>query len=241
MIMDGEQPRMTGGEPDIIAVILRTREAEIIDTWYSLGMRGTDSNDVVVKNVFVPASRAYALVPDFEVGPHFKGPLYRFPGIGQAATIAVPVALGVARAAIDAFYDLAARKTPFGTMKTLRERVPVQSMLARAEAMLRSARLLYYHTIDSAWQKAQAGHSFTLIEKADLLLAGVHALKTASDVAEMMHRLAGTSGIYNGRPIERLFRDAQTLRHHGFVSESRYETVGQVYLGVPPEFAMVAF
>ena len=39
----------------------------------------------------------------------------------------------------------------------------------------------------------------------------------------------------------RLFRDAQTVRHHGFHSESRYETVGQVYLGVDPEFPFVAF
>ncbi len=33
----------------------------------------------------------------------------------------------------------------------------------------------------------------------------------------------------------------QTLRHHGFLSENRFEAVGQVYLGVDPEFPMVAF
>jgi indole-3-acetate monooxygenase len=31
------------------------------------------------------------------------------------------------------------------------------------------------------------------------------------------------------------------VRHHGFLCESRLETVGQVYLGVEPEFAFVAF
>jgi indole-3-acetate monooxygenase len=31
------------------------------------------------------------------------------------------------------------------------------------------------------------------------------------------------------------------VRHHGFVSDSRLETVGQVYLGVTPEFPFVAF
>ena len=40
---------------------------------------------------------------------------------------------------------------------------------------------------------------------------------------------------------ERHFRDAQTLRHHGFLSENRFEAVGQVYCGLAPEFAMVAF
>jgi len=35
--------------------------------------------------------------------------------------------------------------------------------------------------------------------------------------------------------------DAQTLRQHGFPSETRLETPGQVYRGVEPEFPMVAF
>ena len=56
-----------------------------------------------------------------------------------------------------------------------------------------------------------------------------------------MHRLAGTSAIYQRSRLERHLRDAFTLRHHGFVSESKYEAVGQVYLGVPPEFGLVAF
>jgi hypothetical protein len=41
--------------------------------------------------------------------------------------------------------------------------------------------------------------------------------------------------------LERHFRDAQTLRHHGFMSDNRFETVGQVYCGVDPKFPMVAF
>jgi hypothetical protein len=36
-----------------VAVILRTNEAEIIDAWQTLGMQGTDRNDVAVTNVFI--------------------------------------------------------------------------------------------------------------------------------------------------------------------------------------------
>jgi alkylation response protein AidB-like acyl-CoA dehydrogenase len=76
---------------------------------------------------------------------------------------------------------------------------------------------------------------------ADLLLAGVHAADSAWHVVDVIHRLAGTSGIYTRSRLERLLRDALTVRHHGFVSESKYETVGQVYVGAPPEFVLVAF
>jgi alkylation response protein AidB-like acyl-CoA dehydrogenase len=55
-----------------------------------------------------------------------------------------------------------------------------------------------------------------------------------------MYSAAGTNGIHSKNRLQRLFRDAQTLRHHGFVNESRFETVGQVAMGLPPELGFVA-
>jgi alkylation response protein AidB-like acyl-CoA dehydrogenase len=232
---------MTDAGPVMIAAVFPTREAEIIDTWYTLGMRGTDSNDVAVKDLFVPTSRTYHLTPEFEPGRHFRGPLYRFPGVGEVGVIGAPALLAIARGAIDEFRDLARRKTPFGSMKTLRDRGTVQATLARAEGVLRSARALFYDTLAEAWERTVAGVPSSLEQRADLLLAAAHAVKSSAEVTESMHGLAGTSGIYTRSRLERHFRDAHTLRHHGFVSESKLETVGQVYLGVPPEFVMVAF
>ncbi|HEX6629807.1 MAG TPA: hypothetical protein VF048_01900, partial [Gemmatimonadaceae bacterium] len=96
-------------------------------------------------------------------------------------------------------------------------------------------------TMATLWWRTTSGEPVTLEERADLLLAGAHAARSASWVAERMHRLGGTTGIYERSPLERHFRDAQTVRHHGFVCESRLETVGQVHLGVAPEFPLVAF
>ena len=56
-----------------------------------------------------------------------------------------------------------------------------------------------------------------------------------------MHALAGTSGIYSRSVLDRYFRDAHTLRQHGFVSENKLESIGQVYLGLPPDFPLIAF
>jgi alkylation response protein AidB-like acyl-CoA dehydrogenase len=154
--------------------------------------------------------------------------------------VIVPVALAVGRGAIGELRELAARKTPFGSMKTLRDRTAAQSALAEAEALLRSARLLFYDVLATAWRRAEAGETATLEQRADLMLAGAHAVRTVSRVADLIHRQCGTSGIYTRSRLERHFRDAQTIRQHGFVSEARLETVGQVYLGVPPEFPFVA-
>jgi alkylation response protein AidB-like acyl-CoA dehydrogenase len=241
LVMDGAQPRLVNGVPQMIAVTMRAAEAGIVDTWHSLGMRGTDSNDVVLDGVFVPSSRTFPLLPEFEPGAHHRGPLYRIPGIAAAGFIIAPVPLAVARAAIEELKGLAQGKTAFGFSRPLRERAVVQAALARAEGMLRAARLLFYDTLGAAWDQAVKGERFSLEQKADLLLACAHAGTTAAKVTDLMHRAAGTTGIYTRCPLERHFRDAETLRHHGFLSENRFEAVGQVYLGVSPEFPMVAF
>jgi indole-3-acetate monooxygenase len=95
--------------------------------------------------------------------------------------------------------------------------------------------------LSEAWQAALARETFSLRQKADLLLAMTHAVNSAVAAVELVYSVAGTSGIYTRNPLERYFRDVQVLRHHAFGAETRYETVGQVYLGLPPDFPFVAF
>lgn len=240
-IMDGDQPRMTEFGPAMIVVILPTSDVQIIDTWYTLGMRGTDSNDATFNDVFVPARRTHALVPEFERGKHFQGPLYRFPAVPIIALFSAGVLMATARGAIDELRDLAQRKVAMGSMKTLRDRGTVQTALAEAEAVLRSARAFFYSALSEAWTRTTAGQPNTLENRAELLLASIHAARSSAQVTDLVHRLAGTTGIYSKSRLERYLRDAHTLRQHGFVSESKLETVGQIYLGLPPDFPLIAF
>lgn len=237
----GGQPRMSPMGPEVVGLVMKTSDVTIIDTWDSLGMRGTDSNDVATDGLFVPSSRAFPLRPDYTPAAPFDGPLYRLPAPAATYTIISPVALAIARNAIRELRELVTTKVPLGSMKTARDRTAVQAAVAEAEAMIRSARLFFYDTLAAAWDRATAGEPFTLEHKADLMLAAAWAARSAARATDLMHRMGGTSGIYTRHRLERLFRDAQTVRHHGFVCESRLETVGQVYLGVAPEFPFVAF
>jgi alkylation response protein AidB-like acyl-CoA dehydrogenase len=58
---------------------------EVIDTWDVMGMRGTGSHDISVTDVYVPKSRTFPMVPAFEPGSHYQGPLYRLPLVGAAS------------------------------------------------------------------------------------------------------------------------------------------------------------
>lgn len=95
------------GDEGLRGAFLPRREVTVVDTWHSLGVRGTDSNTASVEDAFVPTARTWPLRPTFEPGSHFKGPLYRYPSLGEGIVVLAPVALGVARLAIDEFKRLA--------------------------------------------------------------------------------------------------------------------------------------
>jgi alkylation response protein AidB-like acyl-CoA dehydrogenase len=240
-VVDGDQPRMTPFGPEVVGLVMPVGDVEIVDTWQSLGMRATDSNDVAANGVFVPAARSFRVAPDQQPGPRFQGPLYHLSALIATFVVIAPVALAIARGALGELREIAVSKTPLGSRKTLRDRAAAQAAVAEGEALLRSARLLFYDALGTAWERAVRGERATLEQKADMMLAATHAVQTSSRVTELMHRVAGTSGIYARSRLERHFRDALTVRHHGFMCESRLETVGQIYLGLEPEFPFVAF
>src|SRR6202007_166654 len=87
-----------------VVVTLPTERLQILDTWHTLGLRGTGSNDAVADDVFVPDTRVLSIFD----GPLIDRPLYRFPPFGFFAACITAAAMGNARAAIDDFVELAA-------------------------------------------------------------------------------------------------------------------------------------
>jgi indole-3-acetate monooxygenase len=228
-------------EPEERIAYFPREQCEIIDTWDVMGMRGTGSNDISVTDVYVPKSLTFPMVPDFEPGSHYRGPLYRLPLAGVLATGIPTPMLGVARRALDEVTTLARTKAPVASSGLLKERASAQVQLGRAEAILRSGRLLLLDTVHEAWQRCIDGRTHSLEQKADLLLVMAHAMSSAVQAVEFACSIAGTTAFRATSPLERCFRDVQTMRHHVWASEQRYGTFGQVSLGVPPDFPVVAF
>jgi alkylation response protein AidB-like acyl-CoA dehydrogenase len=228
-------------EPETRMVYFPVDKCKVIDNWHVMGMRGTGSHDIEVTDLFIPRARSYPVEPEYERGSHYKGPLYQLPTVGYAGTGIPTPMLGVARRALDEVTELALMKNPTATSILLSERSSAQIHLGQAEAILRSGRLLLLHTVSEAWQRCLAGTPHSANQKADLLLGAAHAMASAVRATDLACRIAGTTSIRTSSPLERCFRDIQTLRHHMFVSEARYGTFGQVILGVAPDFAPVSF
>ena len=229
------------GVAGLRGAFIAKKDLSVVDTWQSMGMRGTDSNDVAVKDAFVPTARTWPLQPVFEPGRHFTGPLYAYPSLGEGIFILAPVALGIATQAVNEFKRLAQAKTPFMSATALRERPVAQMAMGKADGVLYAARAFFYETVAEAWERTVARQASTKEEKAKLLLAAVHLMQSSVEAVDHVCGVSGTSGIYARSPLERAFRDIHTLRHHGFVSESRYGTYSQVILGLDPDFPLATF
>ena len=226
-------------QPAIFAMY-PAEDCRILDTWHVMGMKGTGSNDIEVDQSFVPDHRTFVMSPDFSLGPRFKGELYRFPWIGMAAASFPALAFGIARTAIDEAVALAKRKTPAGSPTPLWEHPSAQSKLAQAEAALRSGQALLYETLGNSWESTLAGAPVSTTLRADLLLAAANACTCAVRAVELVHGMAGTTGIYSDSPLERCFRDIQVVRHQRSMSENRYETFGRMLFGLEPYYPVVS-
>jgi indole-3-acetate monooxygenase len=211
--------------PSVVA--LRKDDLQVLDTWHTLGLRGTGSHDTVADEVFVPADRVLSIFD----GPVVDRPLYRFPPFGFFALSVAAPALGNARAAIDDLVDLAGGKKGLGSTRTLAERSATQAAVAAAESALSAARALYYEAIDEAWQASQTGDPVPVELRNRLRLAATHGMRTSADVVRTMYDLAGGSAIYDDSPLQRRFRDAFTATAHFQVNEASRELPGRILLG----------
>jgi indole-3-acetate monooxygenase len=229
----GEGPGSARQTPSVIAI--SQDQLQILDTWHTLGLRGTGSHDAVADELFVPASRVFSLFD----GPVLDRPLYRFPLFGYFALSIGAPALGNARGAIDEFAALATHKVGLGATRPLAQRSATQAAVAAAESSLRAARAFYYEAIEAAWEAAQDGEPVPLELRNDLRLAATHAVRSAADVVRSMYDLGGGTAIYDDSPLQRRFRDAHTASAHIQVNAASRELPGRILLGQEADTALL--
>ena len=203
-------------EPPMVlhfGVPMNSPQVKILDTWRTLGMRGTGSNDVMIDGHFVPEAAVGARRKAGEWHILFQ----------IIATIAFPliysVYLGVAESARDIAIGLAKRKPPNHHTIELAGRMDTELTAARLaqESMLATVRL----NDPSADTINQVMIGRQLVAR--------HAI-AAVDLAM---ELAGGAGFYRSAGLERKFRDIQAARYHPLQSGPQAQYAGAMALGLP--------
>jgi indole-3-acetate monooxygenase len=228
---DGKQRLTPSGGPEMRFMLCPAADCEIVDTWTVAGLRGTGSHDVVVQDRFVPA--AYA---SFHTDPLvLTDPRYKLPHSSRISPGLGAMALGIARGAIEALIELAGGKRHERTNQALTQDRGAQARLSQAEALVCSARLFLFDTVERAWRDVLAGRETTVETRAQGRLATWHAVTSASEAVDLVYLTGGATSLYATCPIERAFRDVHAITQHIGVHPRILETTGRVLFGLEPD------
>ena len=219
-----------------VYAIIPEPDYQILDTWDVGGLCGSGSHDVTVGDVWVPASQIVAPLG----GADADTAQLRFPLGARLAYNKVAVALGLARAGIDAFVDLAEGKFPRFSSTSLRERRSSQRGIAEAEVRVLGARALVFELVEALWEKVQARGHITTRERAIFQLACSDAVRGAVSAVDAICDAAGTTANQRAHPLERIARDVRVVRQHVTVASHHMDDAGRVLLGLAPEGFMLA-
>src|SRR6201996_1212570 len=126
--------------------LLNKNDYKTVDTWNSVGLRGTGSSDVEVNDAFVPEALSVA-VSDLAGGPTpgsaaNPNPLYTLPVFSLFPFVLSGVALGNAQACLDDYIDVARHRASTYNRAKLGDMQSTQIKIAEASAKIDTARLI---------------------------------------------------------------------------------------------------
>jgi indole-3-acetate monooxygenase len=225
-----------GGAPVSVLAFFAPKNATFLDTWYTLGLRATGSTNFTVDNLYVPRDHTFVLGPWEPTEGPFAAPLYRMGLIIDAVRIA-QVGVGIAQGALEEFIELATAKTPAYTAILTADRATVQERVARAQALIQAGRHTLRATVADAWKSVQDGPRITGQTCVPMGLAASFALDAAVQAVDLLYASGGTTAFRDESPLQKRFRDLQTLRQNAIASWSRYESLGKLILGRQSDWA----
>jgi alkylation response protein AidB-like acyl-CoA dehydrogenase len=239
VVVENGLPRTNGnGAPETRQCLLPISQCEILDTWHTTGLRGTGSNDIVVRDVFVEEACSFSFQePNVVKRP---GPLYAYPFMFMAKGSAP--ALGIARRAIDAVIESAATKSARRYMagglveapKVQRDDVYMQDAVGRAETLLAAARAYFFQIMGDLWAALLEGRQPSARQLALFTTAYPHVVGVCVDVVQLVYKAAGGTAVYQKGPLDRCLRDVLTMNQHVIGTLRTYEMAGRQLLGLEP-------
>ena len=225
---DGTRRLKPNGAPEIRTIVFPASSATMYDVWDVIGLCGTGTDSYSVENLFIPENFA-ALRDDFtalrEKGPLYSITTYIMFGLGFAA-----VALGVARATLDAAIDLARSKLSAGITAMQREQRRAGPDRPHRRQSARGARLSLSPPPREVWQDLISTGQFTEQHRAALRLASTWTIHQAAAVVDAAYHMAGATAVFKANKFERRFRDMHAIAQQIQARDTHYEDVGRMIL-----------
>lgn len=239
VLLGGNVPVDGAPMPDYRTFLVPKRDFKIVDDWHVLGLKGTGSKSLEIKEAFVPNYRHLSMLESqmFDTPGIREGtadaPLFRvpFPTI-FGACITTP-ALGAAQGMLDLYVAMTRQATSLYSGSRWADEQVTQIRIAESEAEIRAARLQLAANFDQIMDALANGAELSLTERARFRYDHCNLVDLAHKAADRLFVASGARSLMTNQPLQRLFLDIQGARVHAINNRTKWgATYGQSQLGL---------
>jgi 3-hydroxy-9,10-secoandrosta-1,3,5(10)-triene-9,17-dione monooxygenase len=208
---------------------------EIVDTWHAMGLQGTGSNDIVVKDAFVPEYRTHRQSDGFagtNPGVTAKSPpLYHMPWAQLFIRVVSTPAIGAARDALSLYRELVTRRAS-GDITKLAGDVATQTRIAEASNAIEEMTAVMFGNFDAMMGALREGREVPLEQRILYRYQASLVIEKSMAVVDSLFSSAGGSSVFLGSEIQKRFLDIHTARAHVANNPTAFaRNLGAVALG----------
>ncbi len=221
--MDAETP---GGPYMVHAFLPRdTPGYRIVETWDTLGMRATRSDDTILEGAVAQGRNVAMVIGPGELPPAALSGAYFWVLTGFAS-----VYNGIADRAIDLAVATACEKRSLGLTRSMAYHPEIQHEVAEMYIAQQAATAL----IECVASDYSNGVDYGALGFAKLFSAKHFAVESAQRVVDLAMRTSGGTGMFKSSELERLFRDVRCGGFHPANSMLAHEFIAKSALGIDP-------
>jgi len=215
----------------------------IDDNWFTSGLSGTGSKNLVVEGAFIPLHRvlsfAAATSGDTPGSKIHDNPLYRIPLLAYFPPVLAATAVGAAKGALADYVEMIrvreTRGAVAGGQARMADFATIQLRLADAAAAVDAAETILFRDVGMVTRKARAGQPITIDDRIHCRRGHAYATKLAIEAVEALNASTGGNGLFLHTVVQRAWRDANAVGRHISLN---WDTVGTMYgqhaLGLEP-------
>lgn len=229
-----------GSIKEQLLVTVPFSDIEIEDDWYTLGLRGTSSNAVHMKNLFIPKNRTTSFVK--VLGGDFNSDHLRDIPLFSAAlfpclilSLAIP-GLGVIQEMLRLFHNsLPYRTAQHMGVAMIKDAASTHALIAQATLKTETAELYIMNIAKKIDEWAAKKEIMPKEDRLKVLADIGYSNDLLNEALQAILSASGSGFVYDGNPTQRLIRDFLTLHSHRSLSPIiTLENYGRELSGLEP-------
>lgn len=218
-------------------------DIEVVDDWFTVGMRGTGSRTIRIDEAFIPAHRSVSLAEMLSgnspgANAH-QGAIYRMPFADIAPFSIIGAPIGMAQGVVRNFAEQLGQRLADAGDVEIGEQSATYARIAQAASEVDAALALVLRDAEMI-DRASSPSDISPLDRARIPRDWAWAAQTSRYAATRIFEASGGSGIYDGHALQRVWRDVNSAaQHFAFTWDSAMTRFGRAASGLKPsEFAM---